>query len=541
VSRTRRLTVGVAVLALLGAAVPAGASTDSYAAEAASAGLALSLAGNDVLEIGSTFASVVPGEALALAIPVALGGTPIGGREASSEGAEVADPADPAERCLAAVPAPLDALVGAGAACADAVAEGDQPFAAAAAGLAEANVLSLEGEVLEPLAELIATLPLTELVDAVEDQLLEQLEGAFGDVRAACLEALAPLNVGGLLDPVLGPLQEAAPDEVAALLATLDGLLAGAVPAACEVLGELADLLLDGDLLGSVASGALLEQLTGAAGVLDVSLLETEAVAGVEDDEVLAVAGPGDGIVEITVDVPLLDELLGDLLGAVIGPVLVELTALLAPVADAVTAIPELGPVVAELLTSGEVADLLEGPLLSIGVAPGSAAVSGDLTTGDLEGVADAALVDLGGALFSLPVLAGLDDALNELGGLLDETVLAELRASPLREVVSVTLLEEDVEDGEVGGLEGLVATSGAASVELLGALEAEAGAPLLELDVAPASAGVGLTVPVEPSGPDPTPATPSPTPASLPVTGGGAAFVGLLALGAAAALRRRD
>jgi MYXO-CTERM domain-containing protein len=228
----------------------------------------------------------------------------------------------------------------------------------------------------------------------------------------------------------------------------------------------------------------------------------------------------------------------------VIGPVLVELTALLAPVADAVTAIPELGPIVAELLTSGDVADLLDGPLLSIGVAPGTAAVSGDLATGDLEGSADAALVDLDGALFSLPVLAGLDDALDELGGLLDSEVLAELRASPLERRRVGDAARGDVEDGEVAGLEGILATSGAASVELLGALEAEVGGALLELDVAPASAGVGLSVPVEPSGPEPTPVrghpdAPSPTPASLPVTGGGAALVGLLALGAAAALRR--
>jgi hypothetical protein len=304
VSRTRRLTVGVAVLALLGAAVPAGAATDSFAAEAASAGLTLSLAGNDVLEVGSTFAAVVPGEALALGVPVALGGTPIGEREATSDGAEVADPADPADRCLAAVPAPLDAFLGAGAACADAVAEGDQPFAAAAAGLAEANVLSLEGEVLEPLADLIATLPLGELVDAVEEQLLGQLDEAFGDVRVECLDALAPLNVGELLDPVLGPLEDAAPDEVAALLATLDDLLAGPSPPPAR--SSVSSPRCSSTVTCSAASPAATSSPSSPArpGCSTSRCSRPRRVAGVEDDEVLAVAGPTDGIVEITVDIP---------------------------------------------------------------------------------------------------------------------------------------------------------------------------------------------------------------------------------------------
>lgn len=551
-SRTRTLTVGVAAAALILSAVPASAATDTFAAEADAGALTLSLAGNDVLEIASSYASAVPGEALASAVPVAVAGTGIGDRRALSDGPVVSDPADPDDRCLASVPSPLDAILGAGLVCADATADGAQPFAVATSGVGEIGLLSLEGEVLAPLADLLATLPIGALVDAVEEQLLDRISDAFGDVREACLSALDPLNIGGLLAPVLDPLRAATPAQIAALLDTVEGLISGLLPTACDVLGSVADLLLDGDLLGSITSGDLLAELTGADGLVTVSLLETEALAGAEDGEVVALAGPTNGVIEITVDVPLLDDLLGDLLADVLAPVLAQLTTLLAPVADAVSAIPELGPLVAGLLTSGDVSDLLDGPLLSLVVAPGGAAVVGDLATGDLEAEAEAALVELDGALFSLPVLAGLDDALNQVGGLLDGTVLSVLRDSPLGELVSVTLLEESVDDAEVGGLEGLQATSGTASIELLGVVGAVAGAPLLELDVAAATAAVGLGDDVVPSGPEPTPpgttpvppATPTgatPTPASLPVTGGSAAVVGLLALAAAAALRRRD
>jgi MYXO-CTERM domain-containing protein len=543
VSRTRTLTVGVALAALFVSAVPAGAATDTFAAEAASAGVSLTIAGEDALEVGSTFASAIPGQALAIATPAALGGEAFGQREAESDGPEVSDPEAGAARCEGEVPPPFDGLIGVGLACADAFASGAEPAALATAGLAEANVLTLDGEVGEGLAELIATLPLDEIVAQVQEQLLDQLDDAFGDVRAQCLEALEPLNVGGLLDPVLEPLEGASPEEMAALIAQLRDLLGATVPVSCEVLAELAELIVGGELLDTIASGAIVDQLTGAEGLISISLLETEAGVGADDLEVSAIAGPADGAIRITLDIPLLEELLGDLLRAVLEPVLGSLQELLAPVADAAAEIPELGPLVADLLASGDLGALLAGPLLDVGVAPGSAAAIGEFATGDLEGAAEPALVALDGALFDLPVLAGLDDLLDDAARELDDALLAELRSSPLADLVAVELLPADVEDDEIGGLSGIRATSGTASVQVLGVLEEEAGGALFDLDVAPATAGVGLGAEVVPAGPEPTPATPTPTPtpASLPVTGGSAAIVGLLALGAAAALRRRD
>ncbi|WP_052666950.1 hypothetical protein [Nitriliruptor alkaliphilus] len=551
-SRTRTLTAGLAVAALLLTAVPAGAATEIFAAESSSAGVTVSLAGNEVLEAAGTYAAVVPGEALAIAIPAAVAGTPIGDREAASDGDAVFDPEDDADRCLAAVPPPLDAVLGARVACGDAYAEGGVPAAAATAGVGQLNLLDLDAEDLDAVLDLIATLPLDELLAAVEEELLAELLVAFEDVRAECVDALTALG-SVLLDDLIAALADASPDEIADILAPLGGILEtldAELPTACDVLLDLAELLVDGDLIGSITDGDILDALAGAEGVLSITLIETASDAVRDGDDVLADAGPADGgAIAIVVDIPLLDELIADLLADVLGPVVEAIGELLEPVAAIVEDIPELGPILADLLTSGSLGALLEGPLLAIGIAPGEAFAEGDLSTGETDGESSPSLVELGGTLFELPILAGLDDAINELAATLDSTLLAALRDSPLADIVAIELLPGSVEDAEIGELAGTLATSGTASVEVLGALADAADGPLLAVDVAPAMAGVGLGVidttdpvtppPVVPPGPDPV--TPTPAPAPLPVTGGGAALLGLAALGAAAALRRRD
>lgn len=209
-SRTRTLTAGLAVAALLLTAVPAGAATEIFAAESSSAGVTVSLAGNEVLEAAGTYAAVVPGEALAIAIPAAVAGTPIGDREAASDGDAVFDPEDDADRCLAAVPPPLDAVLGARVACGDAYAEGGVPAAAATAGVGQLNLLDLDAEDLDAVLDLIATLPLDELLAAVEEELLAELLVAFEDVRAECVDALTALG-SVLLDDLIAALADASP------------------------------------------------------------------------------------------------------------------------------------------------------------------------------------------------------------------------------------------------------------------------------------------------------------------------------------------
>lgn len=543
-SRTRTLTVGVALAALVATAVPAGAATDTFAAEAASAGVSLSIAGEDALDVGSTFASAVPGEALGIATPAALGGEGFGERVAESDGPDVFDPEEGEGRCEGEAPAEFGDLIDGGLACADAFASGDTPAATATAGLGEAGVLRLDGQVGEGLAELIATLPLDEIVTQLEDNLISELEPAFDELLDGCLEALGDENVGGALDEVLGELEDGLPEDFGPIFDSIDTVLGEDVPTVCNVLGEVTELLSgDETLLGTITDEAVVDLLTGQDGLISITFLETDAGVGADEAEVVALAGPADGAIRITLDVPLLEELLGDLLEAVLAPVLAGLQELLEPVADAAAQIPTLGPLVAGVLTSGDAAALLDGPLLDVGVAPGSAAVIGDRETGDLEGAAEPALVELDGALFELPVLAGLDDALDDAARELDDQLLSQVRDSPLGDLVSVELLVGDVEDDEIGGLPGLRATSGTASVQVLGVVAEEAGGALFDLDVAAATAGVGFGEVTTPPAPEPEPEAPTQPAATgtLPVTGGGAALVGLLALGAAAALRRRD
>lgn len=608
-ARIRTLTIGVAVAALVATAVPAGAAETTFAARAASAGLTLDLAGTDLLDLGATRAAIVPGEARAIVAPLALGGTPVGDRDAQSDGPRVTDPAAGSDRCEGVIPAPLSSIIGAGLSCGDASAEGDVLEASATGGVAELSVLNVDSAQLGDLTHLLATLPLDAILDPVQAELDGELAGLLDQVGDACVSALGVLNLdgggeggslpgdldgvigelegvldglglggllggggdgggdgdaGGLLDPVVGLLSTAsAADPLTDLLGQLTDVLdsiTGTLPVACDVLGDLTDALTGGDLLIDLTSGELLGALAGAEGALTVTLLATESAVARDGDTVHAAAGPADGgAVRIALDIPLLDDLLEPVLVGAIAPVLSELQTLLAPLNDVTSDIPVVGDLVSSLLTEGTIGELVDGPLLAVGVAPGSATATGDLGTEETSGTATNAVVTLDGSLFALPVLAGLDDGLNDVSRRLDTALLSELRATPLVDLVSVTLLPRSVEDTELEGLAGTLATSGTASVQVLSAI----GDPLIDLDAAPATAAVGVGpldgttpggpgVPVVPSGPDgPSPASPSqpggptspdgsPARPGLPATGGGAALLGLAALGAAATLRRR-
>ncbi len=350
---------------------------------------------------------------------------------------------------------------------------------------------------------------------------------------------------------------QTAADPLTDLLGQLTDVLdsiTGTLPLACDVLGDLTGALTGGDLVAQLTDGDLVGALAGADGLLRVTLLETESVVAGDDETVTAAAGPAEGgAVRITLDIPLLDQILGDLLRGAVAPVLTELQGLLAPLSGVAADIPLVGALVTPLLTQGTIGELIDGPLLAVGVAPGSATATGDLDSEATSGTATPALVTLGGSLFELPVLAGLDAALDGAARELDSTLLSQLRASPLDDLVSVTLLPQSVVDTEIEGLAGTSATSGTASVQVLSAL----GDPLIDLDAAPAIAAVGVgrlgrhdpgrplragrsgpRTPTQPGGPDLArwrPARPG-----LPATGGGAALLGLAALGAAAALQRR-
>lgn len=540
--RTTVASLAAATL-LLGAAAPAAAQTTAVsAAEAGSAGLTLTVAGTEVLTVAETAAAAIPGEAAALGNPLAIGGTPIGALSAESDGDAVAE-----DGCASPeVPAPLNSLVDVALACADVAADGDARSASATAGVAEVGVLQFDGADLDLLDGLLDTLPLDDLLGTLEDSLLAQIggvDGPFGDVREQCVDALDDLPLVGDL---LAGLAAASPDAIGPLLDTIEGLLGSLFPTVCDVLGEVADLVTgDGDLVGTITEGDLLGALDDTEGLLSVTVLETTSEVDRDGDTITAAAGPGDaGTIAITLDLPLLGDAIGELLVGALTPVTEALDTILEPLNDAITDIPVLGEIVAPLLDSGDLGAVLDGPLLEVGIAPGSSSATGDLGDQSTSGSADPALVVLDGSLLNLPILSGLDEALNEAVNVIDTEVLSVLRDSPLVDLLDVELLPGDVdEDADVQGLPGTRATSGTASVSVLSII----GDPLLDLQLAPAVAAVGVAD-ITPAGPDPddedpaTPVTPAgPDARPLPVTGAGAALFGLLALGAAGALRRRD
>ena len=550
--RVRTTIAGFAAVTVLAASAAPAAAQETVtvsAAEAGAAGVTLTVAGTEALTIAETATAAVPGAAAALGNPLQVGGSPIGGASVESEGDAVAE-----DGCASPeIPAPLSSLLDLGVACVDLAADGDARSASATAGVAEVAVLELDGGDLGPLADLLDTLPLDELLDTLEDQLLGQLgaaDGLFGDLREQCADGLETLLgpiASGLLQPLIDQIAAADPTEVVGgLLTEVIGLVDELLPTACAVLGDLAELITGDDgLVGSISDGDLLGALDDTEGLLTLSLLETTSAVDRDGDAITAAAGPGDdGTITLTLDVPLLGDVLRDLLVGALTPLAGALDSILDPLDDAVSGLPVLGEIVAPLLTSGDLAAIAEGPLLEVGIAPGSASASGDLGDLTTDGDAQPALVNLDGSLLSLPVLSGLDDALDALAGQLDSQLLSVLRDSPLGDLVAVSLLPGDVdEDATVQGLPGTEATSGTASVTVLGIL----GDPLLAVDVAPAVAGVGVDeatadAPESPEEPEEPVTTAGPDPQPLPVTGTtGAALFGLLALGSAALLRRRD
>jgi hypothetical protein len=580
------LVAGFAAATLLLAAVPAGASDSTFAATADAGGLSIDIAGEPLLEVGITSAAMEPGAAAALGIPGALGGEGFGAREAVSEGARVDDAG-----CEAELPGELGAFLSADAFCADAVAHADDRYAFADAGAADVLLLEADADDLAPLLDLLGQLgldaALQELLVGLDEQLVEEVDALLehfeGDVLAEygalvtdCTQALEPLSVAGALDGHIAALEGATPDGIAASLADI-GPLVEELPEACaillvqaEIISRLLVLLDETDvteLVGQLQS-SLVTLLASEGGIAGVELLSTGSSVGTDDEVVDAVAA-ADGTVSLFVDLDLLgalDVLAGDVLDTAVA----ELGDLQDELASAVTGLKleapvfpvvgDVGTVLTDLLGTDLLARLAEEgvdrePLLEVIVTPSDAWVEYDRSTGEYTHWVEPAIVELGGTLFSLPGLEDVDGTVDQLVGVLDAELLATLDASPLGDVVSVRLLAAAFdEDADVLGLPGVEATSEVVTVSLLGPIGDD---PLLEVHVAEATAAVGVgeadgvIAPgdgpcdgpgdgdVVTAGPDPDPAAPSGKD-PLPVTGGGAALLGLAAIGAAAALRRR-
>jgi hypothetical protein len=579
------MVAGFAAATLLFAALPAGASDDTFAATADAGGLTLSIAGDAVVDLASTSAAVTPGEAAAIAIPGAVGGEGIGDLDAVSSGSAVAE-----EACAGAIPAPLSSIIALEGFCGDVAAEGSVPRASATAGVLGAGVLDLGTAELGELQALLTQLGLADLLTRVATPVVDDLLGTLAtEAGDRCLAVLGTdldelllrdldgldgligalpgaedlltdpgATLGDLVGTIGGTLGLASPQSAGSvqaaavdvalldgLLDLLDGLDDALVPTVCGLLQDLVDLV-DGALL-TVTTTDLSAALGDLTGVVTLQLLETISEAGADGDEVIAVAGPT-GAASVTVDLPLLDDVLGDLLDGLLEELLASLEGSLDPLLASLELgdlDDVIGQLTAQILGTGALAGLLDGPLLDVTVTPGAAEVVYTASAAEFEATASAVLVELDGAVFSLPVLDELDGLLDTVARELDSNLLAALRDTPLVDVVSVTLLQGSIdEDADVLDLPGVEATSGAALVTILGAAE---GGIALDVATAAAAVGAGVVAPgdgddVTTAGPDPA-STPTSTPTGkepLPVTGGGAALLGLAAIGAAAALRRR-
>lgn len=555
-SRIRRPFVGLVAVALVLIAAPVSAddapADEVFVAQAAADGASLTVLGQDVLDVSSTAAGATVGEAAAAAVPAGIAGTPVGERTASSQGATVRDPADEADVCAIAVPAPVSSILDLGVLCAEAEATGDVPAAAAEASAGEVGVLDLDDAALGELAGLLDALGveavLAQLSAAVGDELTEEV---FDGLVEGCQTVLGDLEdegglIGGIvgellgvLDDVLAALGDATTDdlaELAGLLDDLDAELQDGLPSLCDALATLIDGgLPEVDELGSLTDAVLGE---GQA-LLEVQLLGTASEVDADDDTVLARAdgGSADTAVGLTLSLGGLDAALESVLEGGLDGLLgtLESTVEGTPLAGE---LPGLSDLVDEVLGQSDLLGTLLGEdLLSIAVTPGDAEVVLDRAAGTFTSSATAAVVELGG-----PLLA-VSDALNDLVGTVDESLLGLLRDSPLADLVSVSLVSEETGDEDVNGLPGHRATSGAANVTLLGAVE---GGIVVDVVAATAAVGHDALDPVETAGPDPEPVgdepdeEPDEEEPTLPATGGGGLLLGLLALGGMTALRRR-
>jgi hypothetical protein len=549
-SRIRSLFVGIVALSLLALAAPVAAETapsEEFFAESGADGVALSIMGSAVLEVSGTAAAATLGEAAALAVPAAIADEPVGERLAESAGATVRDPGDPADVCDIAVPAQVSAVLDLGVLCGEAEATGDVPEGWAEASAADVDVLSLDAAALEELADLLVELGIEDLLQQLtgavaQDEYDRVLDDVLGPLQTECEAALEALDASivdplmGALDPVIEGISDADDtDTLRGLLEDAADLLGEDLPSACAALLDLLEL--DGEALAELVDlGSLREALLAdGQALLGVQLLGTASEAG--SDDVTIDAWAGGSAADAAVGLGLSLAGLGDVLEGLVAEALGDLQSVLDELVTGTSLEGELELTPLEDLVTQVFAqsDLLSGllgdDLLSVQVAPGDAGVSYDRDSEEFATLADPALVELGGPLMEL------SDALNDLAGTVDEALLSELRASPLADLLEVSLLAASVEEDEVGGLPGVRATSGVASVTLLGAVDGG-----VSVEVMSSEAGVGYDTvdPVTTAGPDPEPAEPEQE-QPLPVTGGAGLLLGLLALGGVTALRRRD
>lgn len=541
--RVRRVTSGAAtgLLLLVAAAAPASAAAADYRAESEGGGILLELFGQDALTIeGASSRAILVDSGAAAARGVGINIIEGSISEVDITSGEARDPETGSNCATPTLPAPLDGL-GVGLGCSSAFARAGATNTATGQGVL--GDVDLDGSALTGLVDFLVDAVVAELAANI-DAAAEQLEDVSGPLLQPVIDPLAAECQAGLdqlvaeTDPVFGAIDDLLDQDPTgtigpAIQPTVDALqaLTVALPAACA---SLLNLLLDlpelEDIVDVVAQ-ALRDALAGLD-LVQITLGSTGSTVETTADEVSAIATATGARIELPSLGALLDAievLVADLVGGLVAQVDEAIAEVFDDLIPAVTAI--LQPVLDALMLP----DLLEAtdPLLVIdaGRATASAVLDRDAVEVDAAGTANTVVVTLSSAFATL--LGEENTTITIPGG----GTQSFGEDTPLFTTISVVDTNEVTK--EVDGLTLTGVKSGGVDIDLFDSEELQGGINL-ELATAQALAGgaPGTSTPT----PTPTPTPPPANPPTLPVTGGGMALLGLLALGGAfAASRRRD
>lgn len=514
--RLRALTAALAILALV--ALPAGAQTtpEEYISTAGYTGVDLRLPGaGEFLKLAIADAGVdTTPDPTAAANATGIDGSDdsVSTAEAKTKGDAVRDPETGDNCATPALPDPVGQLVDFGLACSTAEASvlDGRPASKATAVIGS---LSINGSFLaDALIDLILA-PLSEqlqpAIDAIEEQVLTPVTEA---VAEACNEVAAqvgqniPLDPADILPDQVQDAIDALPvdsEEPCAILLQLITAPPGVGP-----LGDITERIQD--ILREALSGLDLVAIDLGGGDVSVQTTEGQVIATTTGSA-------------LTIDLPslaFLTDILNEVVEEILGEFLDAVEDVVAPIAEAVEAIPVLGPLVANLLGDLSLPLLDDEPLLSLSLAATEAEAIFDRASGksSATGNPGTIVVTLNSTLAELlntdaeiRVAAGQSQTFGE--------------GTPLESSFSVG--DASTSDEAVEGLPGQSVTVSGLRIELFTGLEGG-----VVLDVASSRAAAHGT-----------PGTRVDTPSSnppLPTTGGGIAAVALAVALGAAALRRR-
>lgn len=526
---TAALTAAVAMLAASG--LPAAADVTTYAGRANGVGIELALLDTVTLGGGLSDAVITTGPT-GSASGVGLDLLEMTASDVPATTGTAQDPDDPSQRNCLLPDEPSDLGLPVSGLTLGVVCSSAEVIAGAhAAGEAEIAGLDLDGTLVSDLVAFLME-QIGGDVAAALDEGLETVESTSGPLLEPVITPLAEQCEAGLeellgaLNPVLDGVQDLAEQDPTGIIATLQDTVlvaavdaVGAFPEACSA---LLTLLLDlpsiqvtletvQDALTAALEGLDLIEISigGSTGTVDLSATQLVAQAGTL---AAGVELPSLGALLDAIEIIVAD-LIGDLVEQTAGSIgesfedlIPAVEAVLQPVLDAL--------MLPDLLTATD-------PLLSIDVLPSSATATLDRANGSVVTSGEAVVVEVT-LSEAFAALLGEESTRITVPGGESQTILEDTPLESTIAVADVSALTRDVQG---------VATTGTravgADLDLLTGVNGGIG---LTIDAAEASVG-GTT----------TAATPHDDGGQLPTTGGGLALAGLLAIGAAAAFRRRE